>query len=1084
MKIFTSLILILMIGVTSLYSADRVITGKVTSEKGDPLVGVTISVKGTALGTVSKAGGVYTVKVPSSADYLVFRFVGMKTKEVKIGDEDVINVVMSEDAVKTEEVVVTAIGMEREKKSLGYSIEEFKSSQIEKSKTTNLVTSMEGKVAGVNIVKTTGAPGGAAFITIRGISSLTGNNQPLFVVDGVPIDNSQSYSGNPDDGSNNLLFGVAYSNRAIDLNPEDIESMTILKGPAATALYGIRAASGVIMITTKKGSVVGGTGINVNAGFNYSLETVNKLPELQDKYVQGAPNEWFDGSPGYTWLGPETRWPLSWGPRADTLYWDGQDYKYDKNGHIVGQSDANAAKKFVPYDNVNDFFRTGKRTNTFMNMSGANEFGSFYLSVADDKTIEGVIPRSNFERTSIRLNADAKIASFLKASANLNYIKSGGRRIQQGSNLSGVMLGLLRTPISFDNSNGYGPEGAYNEEAYMFLPQRTQRTFRGETGDGKARYDNPFWTVNMNPFTDNVNRFIGSLQLDVFFNEHWSFMTRIGLDHYSDVREQIFAVGSNEYLSGHLENHEIFSSDMNWDNILKIDYDLSRNWNMKLNIGENMFQSIGQSFYVQGDELIIPEFNWMSNTSTHIVRNGYGKLRRMAVYGDLTFNYKGWLYLNGALRNEWSTTLPEDNNSFLFGTVNASWVFTEAFESVFKGSAISFGKLRANYAVVGKDAPTYVITTPYIQASYGDGWTNGVSFPFNGQVGFVKGDGLGNNQLKPEITKSWEVGLAMNFFDNRLGFDITYYNSVGEDQIFSVPIAKSTGYYVQVMNAGQISNKGIELLFNLTPVVVDNFRWDLTLNFTKNTNNVDKLAPGVDNLFLGGFSGSSVRAVEGKPYGTIFGGGWLRDDAGNLIIDDDTNSANYGYPIITGEEMAFGSYLPDWTMGIGNTFKIYGVSFSFLFDFRNGGMMWNGTRGALTYFGRHKNTETRGQAKVFTGVKQSDGSANDITVYPDADWYTGNGGGFSPNTEDFVEKTNWVRLREVTLAYTLPRDIFGTAYFPAITLSFTGRNLWLSTDYSGIDPETSLTGASNAQGLDYFQMPNVKTYTFGISFNF
>jgi outer membrane receptor protein involved in Fe transport len=718
-------------------------------------------------------------------------------------------------------------------------------------------------------------------------------------------------------------------------------------------------------------------------------------------------------------------------------------------------------------------------------MTGANEFGSFYLSVSNNSNFEGVVPRSKFERTSVRLNADAKIASFMKASANLNYINSGGRRIQQGSNLSGVMLGLLRTPISFDNSNGFGSDGAYNEAAYMFLPQRTQRTFRGETGDGKARYDNPFWTVNMNPFTDNVNRFIGNLQLDFYFNDHWTFMSRIGLDNYSDVREQRFAVHSNAFLNGQLNLHNLFNTDLNWDNILTIDYDLGDDWNMKFNIGHNMYQSVGESYYIQGDELIIPEFYHISNTATQLVRNGYGKLRRMAFYGDMTFNYKGWLFLNGALRNEWSTSLPEDNNSFLFGTVNASWIFTEAFDDIFKNSVVSFGKIRANYAVVGKDAPIYATFTPYIQASYGDGWTNGVSFPFNGQVGFVKGDVLGNKSLQPEITKSWEVGLAMNFFENRLGFDFTYYSSTGYDQIFSVPISTTSGYYRQIKNAGQISNKGIEFLFNVTPVKIDNFSWDLMLNFTKNTNNVDKLAPGIDNLFIGGFSGSSVRAVAGMPYGTIFGGGWMRDDNGNLIIDDDENSANYGYPIITGEEMAFGTYLPNWTMGITNSFNIYGVRLSFLFDFRDGGMMWNGTRGALTYFGKHINTEDRDEIKIFAGVKQSDHNVvNDIEVRPGADWYTGNGGGFSPNTEDFVEKTSWVRLRELSLAYTLSRDVFGTAYFPEITLSFTARNLWLSTDYSGIDPETNLAGASNAQGLDYFQMPNVKSYIFGIDFHF
>ncbi len=1079
-----------MLGVSSLYSADKVITGKVTSEKGKPLVGVTVSVKGTSYGTVTKSGGVYTVTVPSSANKLVFRFVGMKTKVVSIGDENVINIQLMDDAVLTDEVVVTAIGMEREKKSLGYSIEEFKSSQIEDSKTTNILNALSGKVAGVNVINSSGVPGGSSFITIRGISSITGQNQPLFVIDGIPIDNSQTYSGNPDDGSNNLLNGVAYSNRAIDLAPEDIASMTILKGPAATALYGIRAASGAVIITTKRGRIGGaGNGINVTAGFSYGLEQVNKLPELQNRFVQGIPVRWETKNTkdtGNVWYSPGTGLSLSWGPNIDSLYWDGKFDKYDKHGHIVGKSSADAKTKFVPYDNVADFFQTGRTLNTNIGMTGANEFGSFYFSIANNKTLGGVVPLSKFERTSLRLNADAKIASFLKASVNLNYTKSGGRRIQQGSNLSGVMLGLLRTPISFDNSNGFGKDGANNEAAYMFLPQRTQRTYRGETGDGNARYDNPLWTVNMNPFTDNVNRFIGSFQLDFYLNSNWSFITRTGIDHYSDVREQRFAIHSNQFLNGQIGLDNIFNTDFNMDNILTADYDLTRNWNMKLNLGQNLYQSVSQSFYIQGDELVIPEFYHISNTSSQLVRNGYGKLRRMAYYGDLTFNYKGWLYLNGAIRNEWSTSLPKDNNSFMFGTVNASWIFTEAFENVFKNSVISFGKFRANYAVVGKDAPIYSTITPYVQASYSDGWTNGVSFPFNGQVGFVKGDVLGNNLLSPEITKSWEVGLALNFFDNRMGFDVTYYNSVGYDQIFSIPISTTSGYFRQVKNAGQISNKGIELLFNITPVRSNDFQWDIAVNYTKNTNNVDKLAPNVDNVFIGGFSGASIRAVAGMPYGTIFGGGWVRDENGNIVIQDTAaDDSKNGYPIISNKEIAFGTFLPDWTMGINNSFNVYGVRFSFLFDIRQGGIMWNGTKGALTYFGRSKLTEDRGKAKVFKGVKASNhGQANDITVHPDAEWYRGNGGGFSNNSEDFVEETNWIRLREVSFAYTFARNFFGTAYFPEITLSFTARNLWLSTDYTGIDPETSLTGASNSQGMDYFQMPNVKSFIFGVNFNF
>lgn len=1085
MKPITTIILILLIGVSTVFSADRQISGKVTTENGDPLVGVTVTVKGTTRGTVTKSGGSYVITVPENARILVFRFVGTVTKEVRIGSSDIINVTLSEDAIYTSEVVVTAIGLEREKKSLGYSIEELKSSQIEQAKTTNLVNAITGKVAGVNVTSSSGVPGSSSFITIRGISSLTGSNQPLFVIDGIPIDNSMSYSGNPDDGNNNLLFGAAQSNRAIDIAPEDIESMTVLKGPAATALYGIRAASGAIIITTKRGRVGPSAQINITAGVSYGLEQVNKLPEMQQKWAQGLNG---------VYQGPETMRAQSWGPNLADLRYDASiPNKFDKNGTIVSATQAPTGKQVMPYDNLDYFYGTGQTLNANFALTGGSEFGSFYLSVAENKTFEGIVPRSDFERTSFRFNGDAKIASFLKAGANLNYIKSGGTRIQQGSNVSGVMLSLLRNPNTFDISNGFGSEGAYNEEAYMFLPQRTQRTSRGETGDGRVRYDNPFWTVNMNPFSDEVNRIIGNVQLDFTLSDMFSFLSRFGGDHYTDSRRQIFAIHSNNMLPGQVALDEIASTDINWDNILSMNYTFNDDLSMKFLLGHNIYQSEGKTFYIQGDELIIPEFYHISNTVSQIVRNGYGKLRRSALYGDLTFNYMDWLYVNGALRNEWSTTLPEDNNSFLFGTANLSFVFTEAFAEVFKNTPISFGKFRANYAVVGKDAPVYSTFTPYIQGTYADGWTNGISFPFKGQVGFVKGDILGNTMLTPEITKSWEVGLGMNFLNDRVGFDFTYYNSTGYDQIFSVPINVSTGYWRQVMNAGQISNKGFELLFNMTPVLEKDFRWDLMLNFAKNTNNVDKLAEGVDNLFLGGFVSASVRAVAGLPYGSIFGGGFLRDDNGNLVIDDQEffeedgeqiPNPNYGYPIITGEEYSFGTYLPDWTMGITNSFKIFGFNLSFLLDIRQGGVMWNGTRGAMVTFGTAKETEDRGSDKVFVGVKQSDGSQNNIIVNPDQNWYLGNGGGFSGNTEDFVEQTSFVRLRNVTLSYTIPKNFWGSYNIPDMTLYFTGVNLWLSTDYKGIDPETSLMGAFNAQGIDYFNMPNTKSYVFGVNFNF
>ncbi len=517
--------------------------------------------------------------------------------------------------------------------------------------------------------------------------------------------------------------------------------------------------------------------------------------------------------------------------------------------------------------------------------------------------------------------------------------------------------------------------------------------------------------------------------------------------------------------------------------------------------------------------MIIPDFYHITNAAGSILRESNDRLRRAGFYGDLTLEYMDWLYFNLSLRNEWSTTLPKNNNSFLYGGGNVSFIFTELFKDIFADSFINFGKIRFNLASVGKDAPLYGTTTPYINAAYTDGWTDGIAFPFLGQVGFVKGDILGSDQLRPEKTTSWEVGLALNFLDNMFGLDFTYYNQNNVDQIFNVPVANETGYWRMVMNAGELKNTGFEIVLNATPVNMDWLRWDLNLNFSKNKNEVVKLAEGIDQIFIGGFEGSSIRAVAGQPYGSIYGFGWLRDPAtGKVIIDDDPYArdekgnvviedgdtvlnANYGFPILdTQNEKAFGSSQPDWTMGITNSLTLSNeswgsVRFSFLFDIRQGGKIWNGTRGALYYFGTHKDTEVRGSTKVFDGIKGHfdinnnliKSGPNDIVSKLDENWLAfGNGNGFfGSNTEDFIEETSWLRLREVSLNYTLPKSIIDAiGFISELGITLTGRNLWLSTDYKGVDPETSLMGAHNAQGMDYFNMPNTRSYLFSINLKF
>lgn len=1048
---------------------DRTVTGTVTDKDGQALTGVVIQAKGSSIGTFSKSAGKYKIVVPKSTKHLIFKLIGMKTQEIELGESDQVDVVMQVDAINADEVVVTAIGLERQKKSLGYSTQQVNNDQIMQSRETNITNALTGRVAGVQVNNSTGTPGASSFIRIRGSSSISGNNQPLFIIDGIPIDNSQIASGNPDNGVNNLLNGVANSNRAIDLDPNTIENINILKGPAATALYGIRAAGGAVIITTKKGKPTVGDRVNIQFNTSWSIDQVNKLPPLQDMYSQGRNGLYQAPAPGAA---------LAWGARIDTLKWNGDaNYKWDPNGAIVGASDPSGVTAVTPYDNYDSFFRTGLTANNGITMSGGNESATYFVSFSN-LTANGVVPLSTWSRNNIKVSGSAAIAPNFRASANLNYVNSGGTRIQQGSNTSGVMLGLTRTPPTFDNAGGFGQDAVDNPEAYMFA-DGTQRTYRGGVG-----YDNPFWTVNMNPFEDDVNRFFGNLQFDWGLFTGIDLMYRIGVDFYNDRRHQQFAINSRTLPAGQVFEDQHNVKDITSDLILTFTYDLTDEWNMQFLLGNNMYSTYSQQLYVQGDGLGSAGFYHLSNTASQITRESVGQKRTAAFYGDLRLSFKNALFINVTGRNEWSTSLPEANNSFFYPSVSASAVLSDLLE--LKSDVLSYLLVRGNWAQVGKDAPIYGTVTVFNQANYSDGWTNGVSFPYNGTIGYMQSNTLGNPDLKPEVTTSIEFGFDIRFFENRLGLDFTYYDQTSKDQIFGVPVAASSGYLSQIKNAGEINNNGFEIVLNATPVIIDEFRWDLTVNFTKNNIEVISLAPGVDNIFLGGFEGSSVRAVAGLPYGSIFGFGWLRNDNGDIVIDDDPNSAGYGYPILDPNEKAFGSANPDWMMGFRNTFTWKGFSLSALLDIRQGGVLWNGTRGALYYFGTHEETEIRGSTKVFEGVKQSDGSANDIVAALDQNWLAfGNGNGFfGSNTEDFIEEASWIRLREVTLAYTFPATMMSSTPFSGLTLSFTGRNLWLSTDYTGVDPETSLLGADNAQGIDYFNMPGTRSYVFSASLNF
>jgi TonB-linked SusC/RagA family outer membrane protein len=1084
--------------------AQRTVTGKVTDAANKATSGVKITVKGTKTGAFSKPDGTFSIVVPEEGKTLVFESVGLKRKELAIGAATELNVQMAEDVLLTDEVVVTSIGVSAQKKTLGYALQEVKGQDITQAREASVVGALAGKVAGVQVISGTGAAGGSVFVQIRGASSFQGSNQPLFVVDGVPIDNSQNNTAT-------LLGSVAYSNRAADISPEDVESITVLKGPAATALYGILANSGAIVITTKRAKE-GANSFNITFNSSVGLDQVNKLPELQNTFAQGLNNAL--GSPEAA-AASRVR---AWGPRVSDLRLVADpNWLWDKNGRLVTASDpafasGAPARTYDPYV----FFRTGIRVENSLQMSGSSANGAYTFTV-NNLIQNGIVPNNTWERTNIRLFGAFKFTDALRAEASVTYIRSGGNRIEQGSNTSGVMLGLTRTPPTFDLTNGVS-NPAQNSASYR-LPDGRPRSYRGLVQVSptifSSGFDNPYWTVNENPLTDIVDRIIANAKITYNVTDWASIDYRVGADISEDRRKQRFALGSASFPAGRVTEDQYYTQiiDQNVFLNLRSDNDLFGLSGLKVRglLGYNLYLNRFQNNTSFGDQLSIEGFYNLSNAASVASFESQSFVNREAFFAEAGVELADMLFVNARVRSETSTTLPVADNRYNTFSADVGFVFTKAL-GFDDDSFLPFGKIRASYALTGKDANPFATQTLWVQSAFNDGWTNGVQFPFNGNTGFTQSNTLGNSQLRPESAVTFEAGLELKFMANRLGLDVNYYNEIRADLLIAAPLARATGFAAINRNAGRMKNEGLEITLNATPIEVRdiNFRWDINVNWSRNVNEVLELAPGVPNFGLVGFAGVNIRAVVGQQFGTIFGGRWLRNEAGARVIEDNPASPSFGFPIVAPTEGILGRVVPDWIMGIRNTFTYEGLSLTLLLDFRQGGAMWNGTMGALDNYGMTQRSANQRQVQnfAFAGVGAStvartgstinvnaDGRASggtavnlpiDITARPTAwqAWYLGNGGGFGAQAEDFVEQTSWIRLREATLSYTLPRSLFDGSIIKGLNVFVTGRNLWLSTAYTGIDPETNLAGANNGQGLEYYNMPNTRSYNFGVGLRF
>lgn len=1044
MKKVYLIILLLSLGVHSI--AQFTITGRITDPKGEPMPMVNVTLRGTSIGTTSGPDGRYKISIPddrASEGVVSFSFVGYKTANIPIQGRKSIDVVLQEDKLMLDEVVITAIGISREKKQVGYALQEVKGEEIAQSREPNLINSLNAKVAGVQITSTSGTPGSSAAIRIRGNSSIGGSNEPLFVVDGIPIDNTYRGSNFTDQ-----------ANRVIDLNPDDVEEITVLKGPAAAALYGINAANGAIIITTKRGRA-GKTEIHFSQ--NLLLDQVNRLPPVQKVYSQGRNGQY---------RGPETGTRESWGARIEDLRYDGDsDYRFDVRGRLVSASDPSATDmRARAFDNEEVFFITGVTSNSNLSISSGNERNLIHFSLGQ-LSQSGIVPKTYYNRTSIRLSTESKLSKRWTLAASANYMNSRADRSQRGSNLSGVMLGLMRAPSSFDLTNG-AKDPVHDPIAWKF-PDGSQRTYF-------IPYDNPYWSINKNRNTEDVDRLVGYTELRYQATDWLEVLGRLGLDQYQSRLLGYWDNHSGEFGTGRLYMENVTNRLLNTDLMVRIHKDLARDFNLAVIVGHNYRYDSEYIWEFEGFTFVLPDFYDMSNIERQNIESLDDFLFRkklVGVYADVQLSWRSYLFLNLTGRNDWTSTLAPGRYSFLYPSVSSGFVFTEAFDQV-NWRRLDFGKLRLSYAEAANGAPSPYQTTNFFV----------LGTPAQGFLSYTPTSVLGNPGLRPERKMAFEAGTDLRFFGNRLQLDVTWYRNLSRDQIVSLPVVPSTGFTAMISNADfiEIVNYGWEIVSTVKlvePKSNRRWRYDVTANFTRNRNIVNSLDGSDFNFALEstGLASTTSRVISGQPYGVLFGTAWQRNENGQIIVN------NQGYPLMAAQQQIVGDPNPDFLLGFRNRVSYGAVTLSLLIDIRKGGDIFNGTAGVMRRLGTHASTLNREEEIIYDGVR-ADGSVNDKVIKLDENFYSRYP--LAGVSEASVEEVNWVRLRDLNLSWQLPSAWLEKTKIKTASLTLTGRNLFLWTSYSGIDPETNLSGAGNAIGRDYFNNPNTRSMGINVNINF
>lgn len=1054
MKKFTFILLCLVIGISTVVAQNTKVAGSVISaDDGLPVIGASIVVKGTMVGTVTDYDGNFTLEVPSNGKVLIVSYVGMLTQEVPVSPN--VRVVLKSDTQNLDEVVVTAMGISKEKKALGYAVQDVKGEKLTQAANSNLAGALQGKVSGLDIKPSSGMPGASSQITIRGARSFSGDNTPLYVIDGMPVTSTPDVD--TDLQNNGSVSGADFANRAVDIDPNDIESINILKGQAASALYGIRASNGVIVITTKSGKGLAKGKPQISFSSNLSFDVIGRLPEFQKTYAQGASGKY---SPTNS---------LSWGPKItdlpnDPTYGGNTSNVYTKEyGNHEGMyyQPQRAAAGLDPwttpqaYDNAKDFFDTGVTWSNSINVAQALDKSSYSVSLGNTHQ-DGIIPSTGMDRYNVKVSAETKLHDNWTTGFIGNYITTAIDKAVTSGN------GLLRTVYSAPPS--YDLAGI---PSHIAGDPYTQNSFRGA-------FDQAYWAMDNNKFTENTNRFFG--------NAYANYKTKFGTtDHTLNVR---YMFGVDSYTTDYVDSYGYGSNtgggkgqieNYGWTNatynsLLTINYDwnINEDWGLNVVAGNEVIQSNRGKYYEYGTGYNFPGWNHIDNATTQSTSSEHWKKRTVGFFGNVSASYKNMLYLTVTGRQDYVSSMPRGNRAFFYPSVSAGFILTEL--DALKNDVVNHAKIRASYAEVGQagDFRENFYSVP----TYGGGFYSltPILYPINGSNGYTPYYKIYDPNLKPQNTRSYELGTDLSFFDNLVTLNYTFSRQNVKDQIFDVPLASSTGAGKLVTNGGKLHTNVHEITLSFNPIRTRDINWDFGFNWTKIDNYVDELAPGVENISLGGYVTPQVRAAAGEKYPVIYGVGYKRDANGNRLVDED------GLPI-AGEAQVIGKVSPDFIMGFNTTLRLWDCTISAVLDWKQGGQMYSRTSGLADYYGVSKRTENREGTIIFDGYKE-DGTKNDIGITganAQQEYYSI----LNNIDESSIYDNSFIKLREVAVSY----PVFKSNWMQ-VTLNVFARNVLIWAQVPDLDPEASQGNNNMSGAFEDYSMPQTASYGFGVNVKF